>query len=104
MRQLNRRNSLVSLGLAVCTLLMAGWLASPAQARVRITSPTEGQDVRGQITVRFEGVPAGGYAMVYMYVKWQFALYQNSFSLNTFPPNFPGDGPHTIKVVAISAG
>jgi len=102
MKQFNRRNSALSMGLALGALLLV--FATAAQAQVRITSPTEGERVRGQITVRWEGIPAGGYAMVYMDGKWREAIYENFFSLNTFPPTFSGDGSHTIKVVGISAG
>src|SRR5687768_13947492 len=106
MKRFRWRNPVFSLGLALSALFTMGLLALPAhaQANIRITSPTEGEDVRGQITVRWEGIPQGGYAMIYMDGKWQEAIYQNSFALNTFPPTFPGDGPHTIKVVGIHAG
>ncbi len=104
MRRFNQRSVGLFLSLAIAALFLAGPLAPAARAQVSITSPTQNEDVRGEITVRFEGIPGGGYAMIYMDGKWQQAIYTNSFSLNTFPPNFPGDGPHTIKVVGISAG
>ncbi|MBV9468804.1 MAG: hypothetical protein JO316_15385 [Abitibacteriaceae bacterium] len=103
MRQLMRRTSMLA-GLLIAMALI-GALATGVRAQnaVRIVSPTEGQAVRGEITVQFEGIPEGGYAVVKVDNQFKTATADNTYVLNTFPPTFPGDGPHNVSVSVINA-
>lgn len=88
-------------------LMTAGALcvASGAWAQeARITFPQEGQDVRGEITARFEGIPEGGYAVVKIDGQFRTATADNAFTINTFPPNFPADGPHKLTITTMNTG
>jgi hypothetical protein len=85
---------------AVLILCGTGW----AQNGVSIQFPRNGDAVRGEITVRFSGIPDGGYANVKLDGRFLTATAQSSFPLNTFPPTFPGDGTHKITVTAINGG
>jgi hypothetical protein len=84
-------------------------LTSPAWAQeARITFPAEGQDVRGEITVRFEGIPEGGYAMVKLDNVFKTATAEPTYNINTFdnsvfPPGKGGDGPHTLSITTMNA-
>jgi hypothetical protein len=89
-------------------------VAAPAWAQEpRITFPTEGQDVRGEITITFEGVPEGGYAMVYLDPDTPegraplTATSEGRYSLNTFLDAINrvrlGEGPHKLRIVAVNA-
>ena len=81
------------------------FFAGNARAQnVSITYPTNGQAVRGEITVRYTGIPDGGYAVIKVDGNFLTATSQTSFVLNTFPPTFPGDGTHKISVTGINAG
>ncbi len=71
---------------------------------VQIQFPQEGQLVRGQVTVRYSGIPDGGYAVVKIDNVFTSATAQNTFVLNTFPPTFAKDGKHTITVIGMNAG
>lgn len=81
------------------------WQAVGAFAQdVQIQFPQEGQLVRGQITVRYSGIPDGGYAVIKVDGNFTTATSQSTFVLNTFPPTFSGDGTHRVTVVGINAG
>jgi hypothetical protein len=81
------------------------FLAQVAGAQdVQITYPQAGQLVRGEITVRFSGIPDGGYAVVKIDGNFITATSQTTYALNTFPPTFPGDGTHKISITGINAG
>lgn len=84
-----------------CLLLGIG--PALAQNNVRILFPGEGEQVRGEITVRFEGIPEGGYVKVLIDGKFRQATAATSFNINTFPPNFPDDGQHSLTVIGVSA-
>ena len=71
---------------------------------IDIQFPQEGQLVRGQITVRYSGIPDGGYAVIKIDNVFSSATAQNTFALNTFPPTFAKDGKHTITVIGMNAG
>lgn len=86
-------------------IAMAALVAPPALAQdaPRIISPQDNEQVRGEITVKFDNILDGGYAIIKIDDSFRQATYRNSFQLNTFVPNFPGDGPHTLTVVGINA-
>jgi hypothetical protein len=87
-------------------LLFSGLSADFARAQdaVAISFPRPGDAVRGEITVRYTGIPDGGYAVIKIDNNFVTATSQNSFVLNTFPPTFPGDGTHKISITGINAG
>ena len=78
-------------------------LAPSAWAQT-ITFPQPNAQVRGSVKVLFEGVPEGGYAVVYLDGKGlanlREATTQRFHTLNSF--ELP-DGPHTITIVAFNA-
>lgn len=87
-----------------CVLSMLQ-ISSAVQAQnVQISYPRPGDAVRGEITVRFSGIPDGGYAVIKVDGNFVTATSQNTFVLNTFPPTFPGDGTHRVSVTGINAG
>ena len=88
-------------------LMGAGLLAGTGIAYAqepKITFPPEGKDVRGEIIATWEGIPEGGYAMVFVNGQLRTATAETSLTLNTLPPNFPGDGPVTLTVRGINSG
>lgn len=106
---------------ALVVVLLAPAFTPAAQAQgatggVRITYPQEGMVVRGEITVRFEGVPEGGYVQIRIddAKRPRLATAQSSFVLNTFDPLAFADpddrttvkasteGPHRISITAIN--
>lgn len=87
-----------------CILILGLAFVASAQDDVRITYPQPSQAVRGEITVRYTGVPDGGYVVIKVDGNFTTATSQSTFLLNTFPPTFPGDGTHKISVTAINAG
>lgn len=85
----------------------AGW-RGPWQ-ELQIQFPQDGQQVRGEITVRFTGVPDGGNVNVTLDGNWIMSSSQGSFPLNTFDlkslsPNLPNEGTHKPSLRAIDAG
>lgn len=84
------------LGFALC--LGQAWAQD-----LRITFPADNQKVRGEITVKWEGIPEGSYAMVRVDNQLRSATAEPQFTINTMPPNFKEDGPHTISITAINA-
>lgn len=85
------------------------WAVAAAAQQLQIQFPQEGQEVRGEIAVRYSGVPDGGYVIVKIDGNWVTATAERTFPLNTFDmkalsPNLPGEGKHAITLVAIDAG
>lgn len=97
----------------ICALLIVSVLcigAMSARADITITEPTNGATVRGEINVRFSGVPDGGYAIVKVDGNFSQATSQSSFSLNTFDPqsfgisqNAQTDGQHQVSITGVDA-
>jgi hypothetical protein len=79
-----------------------------AQAQdVRILYPQEGQDVRGEITARFEGIPAGGYAVVKIDGQFRQASAQDFVVLDTLSDRVSfarGDAPYKLEITVLNAG
>ena len=75
----------------------------PLAQDLRITYPKDNEKVRGEITVRWEGISEGSYAMVRIDGQLRSATAQPEYTINTMPPNFPEDGPHIISVTSINA-
>jgi hypothetical protein len=90
--------------LLLLPLLMVG--AARAQD-VRIVSPKEGEDVRGEITARFEGIPAGGYAMVKLDGQFKGASAQDFIVLDTLSDRVSfsrGDAAYRLEITVLNAG
>lgn len=99
------RPALLCLPLLACSSLVR------AQDGPRIIFPQEGQDVRGEIAARFDGIPAGGYAKIRVgrdagSLAFKTATAQGTFNLDTIADTstFNGDGPYTLEVTALNAG
>ncbi len=79
-----------------------------AQAQdVRILYPQEGQDVRGEITARFEGIPAGGYAVVKIDGQFRQASAQDFVVLDTISDRVAfarGDASYKLEITVLNAG
>lgn len=89
--------------LLTCLFLVGGARAQEAS----ILFPREGQDVRGEITVRLEGIPTGGYAQVKLDNQFVTATAQATLQLDTISDRtlFPnGDGTYKLEVTMINAG
>ncbi len=91
--------------------LVAGAALVRAQDAPRIVFPQEGQDVRGEISARFEGVPAGGYAIIKIArqgapLVFKTATSQGNYVLDTIADSttFSGDGAYTLEITALNAG
>ena len=98
-----KRKGMQSL-LVVVFWLCAGLISSAWAQEPRVTFPVEGQDVRGEIIISWEGIPEGGYSMVFVNGQLRTATAETTLTLNTLPPNFPGDGPVTVTVRGINSG
>jgi hypothetical protein len=73
----------------------------------RIIYPQEGQDVRGEVTMRFEGIPSGGYAIVKIDGQFKQATAQSFVVFDTLSDRvtFPrGDGRYKVDVTVLSSG
>lgn len=93
-----------SFWLFLLPLLMLG--TARAQ-EVRIVSPQEGQDVRGEITARFEGIPAGGYAQVKIDGQFRQATAQDFVVFDTISDRVTfgrGDAPYRLEITVLNAG
>ncbi|HEX9998345.1 MAG TPA: hypothetical protein VGB45_14500 [Abditibacterium sp.] len=87
----------------VLMLLMNGARAQD----VRIVYPQEGQDVRGEITARFEGIPSGGYALVKIDGQFRQATAQDFVVLDTISDRVTfarGDGAYRLEITVLNAG
>jgi len=97
----------------ICALLIVSLLcvgAMTARADITITAPTEGATVRGEINVRYSGVPDGGYVVVKVDGNFAQATAQSTFALNTFEAQSFGisqsantDGQHQISITGVDA-
>jgi len=87
-------------------LLCAVSTVRAQDAAPRILFPTANQDVRGEISARFENIPAGGYAIIKINGQFKTASAQDSYSLDTIGDRvtFPDDGAYTLEITAINAG
>jgi len=87
--------------------VLAGASIVRAQEGPRIIFPQPDQDVRGEILARFDGIPAGGYAIIKVDGKFKTATSQTNYPLDTisdFATFGSQDAPHTLEVTAINAG
>lgn len=86
--------------------LLAGASIARAQEGPRIVFPQPGQDVRGEISARFEGIPAGGYAIIKVNGQFKTATSQTNYPLDTIADTttFNGDGEYTLEVTSLNAG
>ena len=86
----------------ICAANGAAW----AQ-QVHIIYPQEGQDVRGEITVRYEGLPPGGYAIVKIDDQFkqasaqEYAIFDTISDRSTFTK---GDGTYKVSVTVLRPG
>lgn len=74
---------------------------------VRIVYPQEGQDVRGEVTARFEGIPAGGYAVIKIDGQFRQASAQDFVILDTLSDRVAfarGDGNYALEITVLNAG
>lgn len=103
---LSLRLARASLRPALLTLpLLAGGSVVWAQDAPRIIFPKDGDDVRGEITVRFDGIPAGGYVKVLVNGQLKSATAQNSYPLDTIADTatFNGDGEYKLDITSLNA-
>jgi hypothetical protein len=97
----------------ICALLIVSVLcigAMSARADITISEPANGATVRGEINVRFSGVPDGGYVIVKVDGNFMQATSQSTFTLNTFDAqsfgvsqNAQTDGQHQISITGVDA-
>jgi len=87
-------------------LLCAVSTARAQDGAPRILFPTANQDVRGEISARFENIPAGGYAIIKINGQFKTASAQDSYALDTIGDRvtFADDGAYTLEITAINAG
>ncbi len=89
-------------------LLLPLLLAGAVRAQdVRIIYPKEGQDVRGEITARFEGIPAGGYAVVKIDGQFRQASAQDFVILDTLSDRVAfarGDDAYKLEITVLNSG
>lgn len=78
-----------------------------AQTALAVSSPTDGQTVRGTFKSSFSGVPAGGYAMVYVDLTpgnrleaFRGAVTSGKLDIETFGLT---DGRHTLTIIAYNS-
>ena len=89
------------------TALICVASASAWAQQVRIIYPQEGQDVRGEVTVRYEGLPPGGYAIVKVDGQFkqasaqEFAIFDTISDRSTFTR---GDAPYKIDITVLRPG
>lgn len=91
-----------------CVLVLPLFLAGAANAQnVKILYPQEGQDVRGEITARFEGIPAGGYAQIKIDDQFSQATAQDSLVLDTISDRVTfarGDSAYRLEITVLNSG
>lgn len=93
------------LGLLAFSLLLGAPLW--AQNTVRIIYPQAGQDVRGEVTARFEGIPAGGYAIISLDGQFKQATAQEFVVFDTLADRATftrGDGSYKLDIVVRNPG
>lgn len=94
--------------LLIMSVMFMGTMA--AHADITITQPANDAVVRGEITVRYSGVPDGGYVIVKVDGNFAQATSQSTFTLNTFDAqtfgvsqNAQTDGPHQVSITGVDA-
>ena len=81
--------------------------ASAWAQQVRIIYPQEGQDVRGEVTVRYEGLPPGGQAVIRIDGQFkegtaqEYSILDTISDRNTFSR---GDGTYKLNVTVLRPG
>ncbi len=88
------------------TLICAANSAAWAQ-QVRIIYPQENQDVRGEVTVRYEGLPPGGYAIVKIDGQFKQASAQDFVTFDTISDRSTftrGDGLYKVDITVLRPG
>ena len=101
-----RRFRFLAAPVALSAILTGAAHAQVGETPKYIVFPQNGQDVRGEISVRLEGIPGGGYAIVKLDDQFKLATARNSFALDTLAdPSFLAktDGQYTLEVVVMSA-
>lgn len=102
MRQFNFLAAPLFATALVCLSTASAW-AQP----VRIIYPQEGQDVRGEVTVRYEGLPPGGYAIIKIDGQFkqasaqEFALFDTISDRSTFTR---GDAGYKLDITVLRPG
>ena len=89
------------------TTLICVASASAWAQQARIIYPQEGQDVRGEVTLRYEGLPPGGYAIVKIDGQFQqasaqeYAIFDTISDRTTFSR---GDGSYKVDITVLRPG
>ncbi len=97
--------SLVTPLLATALVCLA--TASAWAQQVRIIYPQEGQDVRGEVTVRYEGLPPGGYAIIKIDGQFkqasaqEYAIFDTISDRSTFTR---GDAGYKLDITVLRPG
>ena len=81
--------------------------ASAWAQQVRIIYPQEGQDVRGEVTVRYEGLPPGGQAIVRIDGQFKEGTAQEYSIFDTISDRATftrGDGPYKLDITVLRPG
>ena len=86
----------------VCVATASAWAQE-----VRIIYPQEGQDVRGEVTVRYEGLPPGGYAIIKVDGQFkqasaqEFVIFDTISDRSTFTR---GDAGYKVDITVLRPG
>ena len=86
----------------VCVATASAWAQD-----VRIIYPQEGQDVRGEVTVRYEGLPPGGYAIIKIDGQFkqasaqEYAIFDTISDRSTFTR---GDAGYKLDITVLRPG
>lgn len=86
----------------VCLASASAWAQD-----VRIIYPQEGQDVRGEVTVRYEGLPPGGYAIIKIDGQFkqasaqEYAIFDTISDRSTFTR---GDAGYKLDITVLRPG
>ncbi len=89
------------------TALVCLTTASAWAQQVNIIYPQEGQDVRGEVTVRYEGLPPGGYAIIKIDGQFkqasaqEYAIFDTISDRSTFTR---GDAGYKLDITVLRPG
>ena len=86
----------------VCLATASAWAQD-----VRIIYPQEGQDVRGEVTVRYEGLPPGGYAIIKIDGQFKQASAQDYVIFDTISDRSTftrGDAGYKLDITVLRPG
>ena len=89
------------------TALVCASTASAWAQDVRIIYPQEGQDVRGEVTVRYEGLPPGGYAIIKVDGQFKQASAQEFVLFDTISDRATftrGDAGYKVDITVLRPG